>query len=169
MAVSAAKALAGVAHGATDVDPDRDIGGGVGADPVTDEISATWFGPGSPQLEHRIALEVFVEATRGGTTVNGWEWIVANDATITANITIDRDTDPETDSGSDWAQWNMDDFDLNLPANITADGWVDDDAVGLVYTVTQANLRKARNLRVDTRVDDGGTWKKGTPAAIPSS
>ena len=165
-ALSAAKDLAGVAHGAMDVVADRDIGGGVGADPVTDEISASWSGPGSPQLEQRIALEVFVESTRGGTTVNGWEWIVAG--TITAP-TVTRDTDPETDSGEDWGQWNMGDFDLNLPANIAADGWVDDDNAGLIYTVTQANLRKARNLRVDTRVDNTGTWKKGTPAAIPSS
>ena len=165
-ALSAAADLDGVAHGAMDVVADRDIGGGVGADPVTDEISASWSGPGSPQLEQRIALEVFVESTRGGTTVNGWEWIVAG--TITAP-TVTRDTDPETDSGEDWGQWNMGDFDLNLPANIAADGWVDDDNAGLVYTVTQANLRKARNLRVDTRVDNTGTWKKGTPAAIPSS
>ena len=74
-----------------------------------------------------------------------------------------------TDSGSDWAKWNMDDYDLNLPANAAADGWVDDDAPALLYTVTQARLRAATHLRVDTRVDNGGRWAKGTPAAIPPS
>jgi hypothetical protein len=167
-AVSAAVELAGVASGASGVTVDRDVGGGVGGALVTDEITASWSGAGSPQLEHRIALYVQVE-TGSASTVNRWEWVVATDATIVGNITIDRGTDPETDSGSDWGKWNLNDFDLNLPDNSEADGWADDDAPALLYTVTQANLRKATQLRVDTKVDDGGTWSKGTAAAIPTS
>ncbi len=163
-AVSAAAELAGVASGASGVTVDRDIGGGVGGADVTDVITASWSGAGSPQLEHRIALYVQVET--GSTTENRWEWVVAG--TITAP-TVSRDTDPETDSGSDWGKWNSSDFDLNLPANAATDGWVDDDAPALLYTVSQSNLTKASQLRVDTRVDNGGTWAKGTPAAIPPS
>ena len=167
-AVSAAVELAGVASGASGVTADREVGGGVGGALVTDEITASWSGAGSPQLENRIALYVQVE-TGSASTVNRWEWVVATDATIVANITIDRGTDPETDSGSDWGKWNLNDFDLNLPDNSVADGWADDDAPALLYTVTQANLRKASQLRVDTRVDNEGTWSKGTAAAIPPS
>ena len=156
--------LAGVTSGASGVMPDRDIGGGSGGAAVTNEISASWSGDGSPQLETRIALYVQVET--GSTTENRWEWVVAG--TVPAP-TITRDTDPETDSGADWAKWNMDDYDLNLPANAVADGWVDDDAPALLYTVSQSRLRAASHLRVDTRVDDGGRWAKGTPVAIPPS
>ena len=112
LTVSAAEALAGVASGASGVTVDRDIGGGVGDADVTDEITASWSGAGSPQLEHRIALYVQVET--GSTTENRWEWVVAG--TITEPV-ISRDTDPNTDSGADWGKWNSSDFDLNLPAN----------------------------------------------------
>jgi len=165
--VSAAEALAGVASGASGVMADRDIGGGSGGDPVTNEISASWSGAGSPQLEHRIALYVKVE-TGSASTENRWEWVVRVPA-ATNQFAVTRDTDPDTDSGADWGKWNLADFDLNLPANATADEWADDDAPALLYTVTQANLRGATHLRVDTRVDNGGTWAKGTPAAIPDS
>ena len=165
--VSAALALGGALSGASGVTVDRDIGGGTGADPVTDEISASWSGAGSPQLEHRIALYVQVET--GSTTENRWEWVVAPATGGVTEPAITRDTDPDTDSGSDWGKWNSADFDLNLPANVTPDGWVDDDAPALTYTVSQARLRAASHLRVDTRVDNTGRWVKGTPAAIPDS
>ena len=164
--VSAAEALAGVSSGASGVTADRSIGGGVGGAAVTDEISASWSGDGSPQLEHRIALYVQVET--GSTTENRWEWVVRVGTTI-PEFTIERATDPDTDSGSDWGKWTLDDYDLNLPAAATDDEWADDDAPALLYTVSQARLRAATHLRVDTRVDDGGDWAKGTPAAIPDS
>ena len=165
-AVSSAEALAGVASGASGVMADRDIGGGSGGDPVTDEISASWSGAGSPQLETRIALYVQVET--GSTTENRWEWVVRVGTTV-PEFTIERATDPDTDSGSDWGKWTLDDYDLNLPAAATADEWADDDAPALLYTVSQARLRAATHLRVDTRVDNTGKWAKGTPAAIPDS
>ena len=165
--VSAAEALAGVASGASGVTVDRDIGGGSGGAVVTDEITASWSGAGSPQLETRIALYVQVET--GSTTENRWEWVVAPATGGVTEPAITRDTDPDTDSGSDWGKWNSADFDLNLPANIVDNGWVDDDAPALQYTVSQARLRAATHLRVDTRVDNTGRWVKGTPVAIPDS
>ena len=126
--VSAAEALAGVSSGASGVTADRSIGGGVGGDPVTDEISASWSGAGSPQLEHRIALYVQVET--GSTTENRWEWVVRVGTTV-PEFTIERATDPDTDSGSDWGKWTLADYDLNLPAAATADEWADDDAPAL--------------------------------------
>ena len=165
-AVSSAEALAGVASGASGVTVERDVGGGTGADPVTDEIEASWSGAGSPQLEQRLALEVIVETTRGGTTVSGWEWIVFG--TAPAQPVITRATNPDTDSGSDWGQWSSAAFDLNLPANAEADAWRDDDNEALTYSVTLTNLRNVRSFRVDTKVDDGGSWVKGTPVAVPS-
>ena len=163
-AVSARAELAGVASGASGVEVSREFVVGTGGDATADTISATWAGAGSPQLEHRLALEVIVETTRGGTTVSGWEWVVFG--TITQPV-ISRATDPDTDSGSDWGQWSSANFGLNAAANAAADAWQDDDNAALVYTVTLTNLRNVRSFRVDTRVDDGGTWSKGTPVAVP--
>ena len=133
----------------------RKPGGGVGADPVTDEISATWSGPGSPGLQHRIALYVPVDATE-----SQWEWVVFGTA---AQPAISRATDISSDTGSGWGQWSMGAFDLNLAAN--ARDWTDDDSDD-TYALTVSDLRKATHLRVDTRVD-GGDWVKHTPAAVP--
>ena len=150
--------LAGVASGASGVEVERDGN----ADAADDEIAATWSGPGSPQLEHRIALRVQVG------TENNWEWVVftptGGTATAPAQPGITRGTDPNTDSGADWGKWTMADFDLVIAAAT----WTDDDN-GDLYSVTAAALRGASHLRVDTRVDDGGRWSKGTPAAIPPS
>ena len=162
-AVSAPEGLDGVPHGASGVTVEHDVGGGTGADPVTDEIEASWSGPGSPQLEHRVALYVQVET--GSTTENRWEWIVLTATPTLAAVT--RATDPDTDSGSGWGQWSMAAFDLNATAGVAADAWQDDDAPALTYSVTQTRLRAATHLRVDTRADDTGTWVKGEPAAIP--
>ena len=141
---------------------DRDVDGGTGEnDPVTDEISATWFGPGSPGLQHRIAL--FVEVEGGSTTENKWEWVVFG--TVTAPV-ISRATDIPGDTGSGWGQWSSADFNLNLDANAAADAWQDDDDAALTYTVRVQELREATHFRIDTRVD-GGDWVKHTPAAIP--
>jgi hypothetical protein len=154
--------LDGVPHGASGLMVERDIGGGTGTDPVTDEIEASWSGRGSPQLEHRVALYVQVET--GSATENRWEWVV-----LTATPTlaaVERDTNPDTDSGEGWGKWNMEAFDLNATAGAEADVWQDDDAPALTYTVSQANLRKASHIRVDTRADNTGGWVKGTAAAI---
>ena len=159
-AVSAAKDLAGVPHGASGVTVKHVQGGGTGDAAVTNNISASWSGKGSPRLQHRVALYVQVG------TENKWEWVVGTGFTGGA---ITRKDDPETDSGANWGQWNMGNFDLNLPANASAAGtttWTDDDT-GATYTVSQANLKKASQLRVDTKVDSSTSWKKGTPADIP--
>ena len=166
-AVSARAELAGVASGVTGLEVDRDYTAPVAPGVVADTIVASWFGPGSPQLEKRIALEVLVETTRGGTTVSGWEWVVFLGGTITQPI-ISRATNPNTNSGpTRWGKWSSAKFELNAVANEAADAWRDDDNANLAYTVTQANLRNVRSLRIDTRVDNGGSWTKGTPVAVP--
>ena len=153
--------LAEVPSGVTGLEVDRDVGGGVGADPVTDEIEASWSGPGSPALEHRIALYARVEASSTGTTVSGLEWIVFGTApeppTITRNVTAGT---------SAFGKWSSEAFNLNDADNVGTDNWLDDDDGALGYTVTLANLRAATHLRIDTRVD-GGDWVKHTPVAIP--
>ena len=164
-AVSARAELAGVASGASGVDVTRKFVVGTGATVTADTISATWAGAGSPQLEHRLALEVVVETTRGGTTVSGWEWVVFG--TTPAQPAISRRTNPDTQSGSRWGHWSSAKFELNAADNAAADAWQDDDNAALTYTVTLTNLRNVRSFRVDTRVDNGGTWSKGTPVAVP--
>ena len=149
-----------VALGAVDgsvrsLDVDRAVGGGTGDDVVTDEISATWFGPGSPGLSHRIALYVPVDATE-----SQWEWVVFG---TPAQPAITRGTAIPGDTGPGWGQWSLAAHDLNLPANATT--WADDDSTD-TYTLSVTDLRKATHLRVDTSVD-GGDWVKHTPAAIP--
>ena len=84
---------------------------------------------------------------------------------------ITRATTIPDDTGAGWGKWTMADFDLTAAENVT--NWTDDDN-GDSYSVTEANLRGASHLRVDTRVDgvaaaSGSGWTKGTPAAIPPS
>ena len=156
-ATSASMELAAVDGSVSGLEVARDVDGGTGEnDPVTDEISATWSGPGSPGLQHRIALYVPVDATE-----STWEWVVFG--TAPAQPAISRATAIPGDTGSDWGQWSSADFNLNLDANAT--GWADDDSTD-TYALTVDDLRKATHLRVDTRVD-GGKWVKHTPAAIP--
>ena len=157
-ATSASMELAAVDGSIRSLEVDRDVDGGTGEnDPVTDEISATWFGPGSPGLQHRIALYVPVDATE-----STWEWVVFGAAPAQPAIT--RATAIPGDTGSDWGQWSSADFNLNLDANAT--GWADDDSTD-TYALTVDDLRKATHLRVDTRVD-GDDWVKHTPATIPA-
>ena len=110
--------LAAVDGSIRSLEVDRDVDGGVGeGDPVVDEISATWFGPGSPGLTHRIAL--YVEVEGGSTTENKWEWVVFG--TVPSPPTFSRATDIPDDTGSGWGQWSFSAFNLNLDANAGAD------------------------------------------------
>lgn len=146
---------------------DRDITVNAG-DIDEHEVTATWFGDGSPQLEHRIALLVRVEVP-GGPTQGREEWIVFNGEGVggtTATVAqpvIARRTNAATQIAN-WARWNTAAFDLNLSSNAGGD-WLDDDDPDLIYSVNVDNLRKASKLRVDTRVD-GDDWVKHDPVAI---
>ena len=127
-------------------------------------LTATWFGAGSPQLQHRIALEVFVEDRADGTTVNGWEWVVfTGRAGAEAQPDISRRTDAASQIAN-WGRWGSASFDINLNASAAGD-WQDDDNANLIYAVTVANLKRARSLRIDTQVD-GGDWVKHTSVTI---
>ena len=135
----------------------REVGGGTGTEVVTDEISASWSGPGSPGLSHRIALYVPVDATE-----SQWEWVVFG--TTPAQPAISRGTAIPGDTGpTKWGKWSLAAHDFNLPANATT--WADDDSTD-TYTLTVTDLRKVTHLRVDTSVN-GEDWVKHTPAAVP--
>ena len=154
--------LAEVPSGVSGLTVERDIDVNAGA---RDEhnLSAAWSGPGSPALEHRIALYVRVESSSSGTTVSGHEWVVfgadPTEPAITRNI---------TPGSSAFGDWSSADFDINLASNAgTGDNWPDDDDATLVYEVTPASLKAATHLRIDTRVTGSGAWTKHTPVAIP--
>ena len=157
-APSASRELAAVDGSIRSLDADGNVSGGIGGAPVTDRITATWFGTGSPGLRHRVALYVPVDATE-----TQWEWVVF-DGTAPAQPAITRATTIPGDTGPDWGQWSMAPYDLNLPANATT--WADDDSTD-TYTLSVADLRKATHLRIDTKVTgDSGDWVKHTPAEI---
>ncbi|MDE0073930.1 MAG: carboxypeptidase regulatory-like domain-containing protein [Gammaproteobacteria bacterium] len=113
--------------------------------PNAHTITASWSGPGSPALEHRIALEVQVPATTGT-----WEWVVF-DGSPHAQPGITRNTTP---GKTDFGQWKMGGYNLSSGGG----RWPDDDS-GDTYQLSVEQLRNVRALRVDTRVD-GGEWMK---------
>ena len=162
-AVSAPEELAAVKSAVTGLKAVRKITVVAGArNPHV--LTATWKLPGSPQLEHRIALYVQVEASSSGTTVSKKEWIVFGTNGVTEPA-ITRSITP----GATWGQWSSGAFDLNgegVTSTGGPDAWQDDDDANLLYTVTSASLKAASHLRIDTRVDDGGKWVKYTPVAI---
>ena len=157
---SAPVELAAVSGSVTGLDAKRNVTVVAGGQD-THMLTGTWSGPGSPGLEHRIALYLLVEDS--GPTGNKSEWVVLSGRT--GAPAISRATAIPGDTGADWGKWSMAGFDLNLSTNAEGD-WQDDDDADLVYAVTIDNLRKATHLRIDTRVD-GGNWVKHTPAAIP--
>ena len=143
--------LAGVAHGASGVTVTRDGN----ATAAADAIAASWSGPGSPGLAHRVALLVEVG------TENDLEWVVVPSATITRNL------DP---GNANYGKWSLGDVDLAGVTNTDAARlWLDDDTNSAYANLTSAKLRAATQLRVDTRVTGTGDWNKGTPADIPPS
>ena len=142
--------LADVAHGASGVTVTRKGN----ATAVTDSIAASWSGPGSPALTHRVALLVEVG------TENNLEWVVVP----TDQTTITRILTPGSSSFGKWALAR-----IGLEADVTATAWVDDDTDSPYTALDSDDLRAATHLRVDTRVTGAGAWNKGTPAAIPPS
>ena len=161
-ATSASKELAEVASGVSSLKVTRGGDGG-------NEITATWFGPGSPGLDHRVALYVTVDAT-----TNQKEWIVFpgdRDGTAIDAVAETRATDLNSDTGeATWGRWSWT-FDLDVdgddnPTTSADSSWPDDDT-GSTHTVDGDDLIGAMMLRVDTRVTGTGAWKKGTPDEIP--
>ncbi len=165
-ATSGSVELDAVATAVTGLEADRDVDNDAGTIP-THDLTATWSGPGSPGLEHRIALYVQVEASSSGTTVSGKEWIVFG-----TNGVDEPDITRATGvTGAGFAKWSSEAFDLNLPDNVGGDNaWLDDDDPGLQYTITGESLRAASHLRIDTRIiggDAGENWVKHASVAIP--
>ena len=148
--------LAAVASGVTGLEAKVTVTGDPGATEVH-SLTATWSGPGSPGLAHRIALYVPVNATE--TT---WEWLVfggdgAAQPEITRNV---------TPGSSAFGKWSSAAFDINATTSTGSGAWDDDDGVA-EYTITLAMLKAVTHLRIDTRVDgDEGDWVKRTSALI---
>ena len=143
--------LAGVAHGASGVTVTRKGH----ATAATDSIAASWSSPGSPALQHRVALYVKI-----GTTQT--DWLLVPSPSITRNL---------TPGSSSYGKWSLARIALEVEITDTT-LWVNDDTSrphGLSGTNLRDALRAATHLRVDTRVTGAGAWKKGTPAAIPPS
>ena len=149
VAESGSAKLAGVAHGASGVTVTRDGN----ATAAADVIAASWSGPGSPALTHRVALLVKVG------TENDLEWVVVPDAstTITRNLAA---------GNANYGKWELANIDLVAATPAT---WVDDDNGSTYNGLDSDDLRAATQLRVDTRVTGTGDWNKGTPADIPPS
>ena len=154
-AAAAAATSAPVTLAAVDVDVSR-----LGVTRSGSSITATWFGPGSPQLEQRIALHVKVDATQ-----NIWEWIVFD--TDPPEPAETRATTIPDDTGANWGKWS---WTFNLGEDGNASTWPDDGPGNATYDLSVADLEGANMLRVDTRTTDDGSWKTdhGT-AAIPGS
>ena len=117
-------------------------------------LTASWVGAGSPRLQHRIALLVRVNS---GTTNERQEWIVfdigSNDDNTNAPVQphIGRATASTDRWGSNnWAKWSS--AGVNLSASDLGGTWLDDGNGGPSYTVTNAELEAATQLRIDTRV-----------------
>ena len=132
--------------------------------PDNHNLTATWEGPGSPGLQHRVAIRVQVNATTGE-----WEWVIFGTPDggtgIPANQPeIERNSTPGEDDFGHWIMGGTTPYDLNLAANATGP-WREDDSTD-TYTLTLAQLKAASHLRIDTRVN-GGDWVKHAPAAIP--
>lgn len=152
-ATSAEKTLAAVAHGATGVAVTRKGH----ATAATDSIAASWSGPGSPGLAHRVAVLIKVG------TENDSEWVVVPGTVGGISTTPTRNLTPGSSSFGKWSLAR-----IPLEATVTATEWLDDDN-GDTYSFDSDDLRAATHLRVDTRATGTGDWNKGTPAAIPPS
>lgn len=145
--------LAGVAHGATGVAVTRKGH----ATAATDSIAASWSGPGSPGLVHRVAVLIKVG------TENDSEWVVVPGTVGGVSTTPTRNLTPGSPSFGKWSLAR-----IPLEAAVTATEWLDDDN-GDTYSFDSDDLRAATHLRVDTRVTGAGAWNKGAPTAIPPS
>ena len=113
----------------------------------THVIRATWFGPGSPALEHRIALFVRIEGREQS------EWIVLKDKPYCVARSVE---------GPTFGQWSWELRLRDVPYK-----WADDDS-GIVRNVLVYDLLRATHLRVDTRVWSDAPWTKSAPAPIPA-
>ena len=163
-ATSAKAELAAVPSGVSNLVAKRTIVDNSGAAtpaPDNHNLTATWEGPGSPGLQHRVAIRVQVNATTGE-----WEWVIFGVPDGTTGIPASQTaiTRGTTAGRADFGDWSMAAFDLNLSTNAELT-WREDDSVDS-YTLTLPQLKAASHIRIDTRVD-GGKWVKHTPAAIP--
>ncbi len=136
-------------------------------DTYDDDITVTWFGAGSPSLEHRIALFVPV---KDDPTQSDWEWVVfdsgnqtgdGDDTPISRQNLVLRDVSTQRTGPENWGKWTWT-FQLNDPLNVDGDAaaaadqvgeWYSDDGNTARYHLNMDQLTKATRVRVDTRVN----------------
>ena len=157
-ATSASKELAAVASAVTGLSAKVTVTGDAGATQAHN-LTATWYGPGSPGLNHRIALLVPLSDTES-------RWLVFDDSPAQPEIT--RDVDP---TSAKVRQWSSVAFDLNATASLgDPPTWSGDDGAS-THTIDLDMLKKATHLRIDTRVIGPSTatstvWMRHTSVPI---
>jgi hypothetical protein len=132
-------------------------------------LTATWYSPASPQLDHRVLVAI----PRGGET-RWYRLPITEVATpllsappdAAAAGTVWRNT---ARSSSNYKKWSMTAFNLNQDIVATDGAALVDDVTGVATGFTAAQLRGATDLRIDTSVAGGaaGTWM--TRATTPIS
>ena len=122
-----------------------------------DCLLVTWYGPGSPQLEHRIALYVHTEEA-------GMQWVRFSDETGHVQPPVRRRTDPADMGTTRWGQWYWD-FNLGHDSNDDPNCWIHDLYPNITLRVPY--MKGVKAVRVDTRVcGDECEWKRSDPAWI---
>ncbi|MDE2885699.1 MAG: hypothetical protein OXO53_11495, partial [Chloroflexota bacterium] len=146
---SASVELAAVASGASDVKPKVAVTGAPGS-AQAHNLTVTWEGDGSPELEHRILL-----------SVDG-RWLIFGDPGLTEPA-VSRATAASNRGTAGWGRWSS--AAVNLAGATDDAAWEDED--GRSGAVALEDLVKVEHIRVDTRVAGSGSkWTKGAPAPV---
>ncbi|MCZ0933807.1 MAG: hypothetical protein OXJ54_01365 [Gemmatimonadetes bacterium] len=132
-------------------------------------LTATWNGPASPELQHRVLVAIPVDG------VTRW-YRLTTTAVGTANLsaapsgavaaTIWRNT---SRTSANYKQWSMTAFNLNQALAAGDTGALVDDVTGVATGFTATQLRGATDLRIDTSVNGGAaatSWVTSATATI---
>ena len=132
-------------------------------------LTATWNGPASPELQHRVLVAIPVDGVtrwyRLTTTAVGTADLSAAPSGAVA-ATIWRNT---SRSSANYKQWSMTAFNLNQALAAGDAGALVDDVTGVATGFTATQLRGATDLRIDTSVNGGAaatSWKMRATATI---
>ena len=120
-------------------------------------LTATWYSPASPQLQHRVLVAIPVNG------VTRWYRLAT-----TAVSTVDLSAAPSgaaaasiwrntARGSSSYKKWSMTAFNLNQALGATDTGALVDDITEVPTGFTALQLRGATRLRIDTSVN-GATW-----------
>ena len=152
--------LAGVASSVTDLAAKVTI---PSSDANLHNLTATWYSPASPQLDHRVLVAIPVNG------VTRWYRLPITELSDATGVglsaapsgatagTVWRNT---ARGSSSYKKWSMTAFNLNQALAATDAGALVDDVTGVATGFTATQLRGATDLRIDTSVVGGGddTW-----------